>query len=252
VTGAAASPVDLAPGPLGVAFVLLVGAMWALVVAGVRSAARGAGWSGRAPVVAALGLAGWLGLFAAAGVSGFFADFAAWPPRFAILLVPMLVVVIALARSRTLTPLLAATPPARLVYAQSFRIAVELVLWALVVAGVAPDIMSFTGRNFDGVVGLSAPVVAHACCREDRWRDGWPRTVALWWNVVGIAVLANTVIHAQLAAPTPLQVFHTVPPNTFIAFMPYVWLPTFLVPLAWSLHVLSIRQLLAGSRRPLG
>ena len=239
---------DLGPWPIPVGFVALVGAMGALIVAGVGTAARRAGWSGRAVGVAAVGLTVWLGVFAVAGVSGFFANFAARPPRFVALLIPMLVIVIALARARALAPLLAATPPGWLVYAQSFRIAVELLLWALVSAGVAPAIMSFTGRNFDGLVGLSAPVVAYACFT----RGTWSRRVALWWNVAGIVILANTVIHAQLAAPTPLQVFHTVPPNTFIAVMPYVWLPTFLVPVAFSLHVLSIRQLRAVSRQPRG
>ena len=31
---------------------------------------------------------------------------------------------------------------------------------------------------------------------------------------------------------------------TFIAYVPWIWLPAFLVPLAWALHALSIRQLL--------
>jgi hypothetical protein len=51
------------------------------------------------------------------------------------------------------------------------------------------------------------------------------------------------VVHAQLAAPTPFRVFRVEPPVTFIAYLPWIWLPAFLVPLAWGLHALSIRQL---------
>ena len=47
--------------------------------------------------------------------------------------------------------------------------------------------------------------------------------------------------------PTPLRVIATDPPNSFVASMPYIWLPAFLVPLAWGLHVLSIRQIRAGA-----
>ena len=74
----------------------------------------------------------------------------------------------------------------------------------------------------------------------------WPRGVAIWWNVAGILVLVNTVLHAQLSAPTRFQRIVTDPPITLIVSVPYVWLAAFLVPLAWGLHVISIRQL----RRP--
>jgi len=51
------------------------------------------------------------------------------------------------------------------------------------------------------------------------------------------------VVHAQLSAPTPWGILETDPPTTFIADWPYVWLPGFLVPLAWLLHAVSLRQL---------
>jgi hypothetical protein len=53
----------------------------------------------------------------------------------------------------------------------------------------------------------------------------------------------NVVVHAQLSTPSPFRVFITQPPVTFIAYVPWIWLPAFLVPLAWALHALSIRQL---------
>ena len=65
----------------------------------------------------------------------------------------------------------------------------------------------------------------------------------MWWNVAGILILVNVVVHAQLSTPSPFRVFITPPPVTFIAYVPWIWLPAFLVPLAWALHALSIRQL---------
>jgi len=248
MTGPGGNPADLAPVPITILFVVLVVAMGALVVTGVRAASRRAGWSSRAGAITALAIAGWLVVTATAAGAGLLADFRSLPPRFLLVFVPPLVALVALGRSRTILPLLAATPPSWLVHAQSFRIVVELVLWRLIVAGAVPEIMTFTGRNVDIVVGVTAPIVAYACFT----RAAWPRGVALWWNVAGIMILVNTVLHAQAAAPTPLQVFVTEPPNTFIVSVPYVWLPAFLVPLAWGLHVLSIRQLrrLPTGRRP--
>ena len=136
-------------------------------------------------------------------------------------------------------PLLAAVPPAWLVAAQTFRIPVEIVLWRLAVAGVIPELLSFHGRNVDILVGLTAPVVAYACFV----RRAWPARVAVWWNWAGIVILLNVVVLVQLSAPTPWRIFETDPPATFIGDWPYIWLPAFLVPLAWVLHALSLRQL---------
>jgi hypothetical protein len=120
----------------------------------------------------------------------------------------------------------------------------ELILWQLFVAGSLPVIMTFEGRNVDILVGLTAPLVAWLCFGRRKWS---PR-VALWWNVAGILILLNVVLHAQLAAPTPYQRIVTSPPPTLIAELPWIWLPAFLVPLAWALHALSIRQLLRRAR----
>lgn len=98
------------------------------------------------------------------------------------------------------------------------------------------------GRNVDILVGLTPLPVAWLCFV----RRVWPRGAALAWNVAGIAILANIVMHALLSAPTPFQALWTEPPTTIITTLPYIWLPGFLVPLALSLHVASLRTLRAG------
>jgi hypothetical protein len=144
--------------------------------------------------------------------------------------------------SRAGTALLARTSAAWLVGLQSFRIVVEIVLWALAVQHRLSPLLTFEGRNADILVGLTALPVAWLCFI----RRACPRGVAVVWNVVGIAILANIVAHALLSAPTPFQALRTEPPTTIIATLPYIWLPGFLVPLALSLHVASLRTLGAG------
>lgn len=46
--------------------------------------------------------------------------------------------------------------------------------------------------------------------------------------------------------PGPLLIFHTVPTSELIMHFPLVLVPTFLVPLAFALHVISLTQLLGG------
>jgi len=223
-----------------VLFVAVVVTMAVLVLGGAEVVARRARPTALHGVaIAAVAVAGWLAFTAVLAGRGFFLDFQTVPPHLLLALVPPLLALVALTASRRLAPLLAAVPRAWPVAAQSFRIAVEIVLWQLAVAGMAPEIMTFTGRNVDILVGLSAPVVAYACFVRRLWS---PR-VAVWWNLAGIVILLNVVLHAQLSAPTPYRLIVVDPPPTFIGALPYIWLPAFLVPLAWLLHLLSLRQL---------
>jgi hypothetical protein len=229
-----------APVAVSLLFVAIVVGMLVLVLWGAARAAWRVGPGAvRGVRVAGMALVGWLALTGMLAERGFFDDFQSIPPRLVLALGPPLLTLLALTFSRRIVPLLAALPPAWPVAAQTFRIPVEIVLWRLAVAGVIPELLSFTGRNVDILVGLTAPVVAYACFV----RRAWPARVAVWWNWAGIVILLNVVVHAQLSAPTPWRLFETDPPTTFIADWPYIWLPDFLVPLAWLLHAVSLRQL---------
>jgi hypothetical protein len=229
-----------APIAVGLLFVATVVAMLVVVLWGAARAAWRAGPGAVQGVrIAGMALVAWLALTGLLADHGFFDDFQSMPPRLLPLLGLPLLTLLALTFSRRVGPLLAAVPPAWPVAAQTFRIPVEIVLWQLAVAGDIPELLSFHGRNADILVGLTAPVVAYACFA----RRAWPAQVAVWWNWAGIVILLNVVVHAQLSAPTPWRIFETDPPTTFIADWPYVWLPGFLVPLAWLLHGVSLRQL---------
>jgi hypothetical protein len=212
-------------------FIVLVLGMATLVMVAVAFR-RGGG----AAAVTALAVDGWLGVTAVLAAGGLFSDFSRIPPRIMIALVPPLLVILWLCRSAAVGRLLDEIPPHWLVYPQAFRILMELILWQLFVVDAIPAIMTFEGRNVDILVGLSAPLIAWRCLA------GRARA-AVWWNVAGILILVNVVVHAQLSTPSPFRVFITQPPVTFIAYVPWIWLPAFLVPLAWALHALSIRQL---------
>jgi len=44
-----------------------------------------------------------------------------------------------------------------------------------------------------------------------------------------------------VSMPTPLRHFQNEPPNTFVTYFPYIWLPTYLVQVAWMSHLLIFR-----------
>jgi hypothetical protein len=193
----------------------------------------------RHPGRAMLVITAWVALLGYLSLGGYFANFRSLPPRILpALLLPLLAGVLFL-RSAGARDLLARTPPQWPIYAQSFRILMELILWLLYLQHRVPAIMTFEGRNADILVGLTAIPVAYLCFV----RRAWSPRVALWWNVAGILILLNVVVHAQLSTPSPLRVFVTDPPVTFIANWPYILLPGFLVPLAWVLHAASLIRL---------
>jgi len=76
--------------------------------------------------------------------------------------------------------------------------------------------------------------------------------VALLYNIGGLLLLVNVLVIAVLSMPTPLRVFHNEPANTLLAYFPYIYLPGVLVPLAYTLHIFSLRQwALARPVRPM-
>lgn len=183
------------------------------------------------------GLACWLAFTAILALTGFFQDFTSFPPRVALAVMPPFLAVVFIAW-RTPTSLFAG--PMRLfVSFQVFRILMEMVLYALYYAAVLPEQMTWDGRNFDVLVGITAPIVSLICLRSGKEMRG----VMIGWNIVSICLLVNIMIVGLLSAPTPFRVFTEGPANSVVALWPWIWLPSFVVPMALAGHVLSLRQL---------
>ncbi|WP_182953813.1 hypothetical protein [Pedobacter gandavensis] len=74
-------------------------------------------------------------------------------------------------------------------------------------------------------------------------------TILLIWNLICLGLLINIVFLALFSAPSPFQKFAFEQPNIALPNFPYVWLPTFIVPLVLFGHLVSIRQLYYIIRR---
>lgn len=120
------------------------------------------------------------------------------------------------------------------------RIPVEILLLALFQYGLIPQIMTFEGRNFDIVSGLTAPLVFWLAFRGGHVN----RSLLIGWNVLALALLANIVITAVLSFPSPMQQFGFEQPNLGITYFPYIWLPAIIVPIVLFAHLASLWKLL--------
>lgn len=188
-----------------------------------------------------LALIGWTVLTGILSLSGFLGDFSSFPPKMMIVLIVPLTAIIWMVSTKTTKEILLHTPAETIIGLQSFRVFVEILLWMLFVTNLAPIQMTFEGRNLDILSGITAPLIAFLISRKKI-----SKPITILWNIACLGLLANIVITAILSMPTPFRVFMNEPANTIVAEFPIVWLPALLVPLAYGLHFLSIRQLLIG------
>lgn len=184
-----------------------------------------------------LGVSAWLLFTAGAAASGALRRFDAVPPPFGLLVLAVVVLGILLPCSALGTRLIRGLPLAALVGYQVFRFPLELLMHRAYVEGLMPVQMSYSGRNFDILTGISAGLLALALL----WLPV-PRWVIQVWNVVGFALLVNIVTVAVLSTPT-FGWFGPDRLNVFVFYPPFVWLPADMVLAALMGHVLVWRAL---------
>ncbi len=196
--------------------------------------------------IAAIGLGSWLLLTGALAASGVLNDFSSFPPAIMPLIIVSWLIVISIVASPLGSKIANRSPLAFLVGFQVFRVAVEIVLLLLHRAGRVPIQMTFEGLNWDILSGISAPLVALMIARKVL-----PNWGVLIWNLASLGLLINIVVISILSMPTSLHIFFNGSDNTFIATLPYIWLPTLLVPAALFGHLLVFRHLFAAKRVPM-
>jgi hypothetical protein len=100
--------------------------------------------------------------------------------------------------------------------------------------------MTFTGRNFDIVAGITAPLIYFICFKGDKVKN---RSLLLGWNFICLGLLLNIVINAVLSAPFSFQQFAFYQPNIAVLYFPFILLPSFIVMIVLYSHLAAIRRL---------
>ena len=182
----------------------------------------------------------WLLLQGLVAQTGFYTVTDTLPPRFVLLVLPPVLLVIGLFLTKRGRYFLDNLDLKRLTLLHSIRVPVEIVLFLLATQKVVPELMTFEGRNFDILSGLTAPLVYFLYFV----RQQIGRTSLLVWNIVCLLLLVNIVVNAALSAPFPsTQQFAFEQPNIAVLYFPFVWLPSCVVPLVLVCHLAAIRRL---------
>ncbi|MEZ4772630.1 MAG: hypothetical protein R3D00_05550 [Bacteroidia bacterium] len=184
-------------------------------------------------------LLGWLAVQTPVALSGFYTVTDTLPPRFLLAILPPLIMIVILFSAAKGRQYLDSLNQQRLTLLHTVRIPVEIVLFWLFVHHTIPQIMTFEGRNFDILAGLTAPVIFYFGYVKQQLS----RPILLIWNFLCLGLLLNIVFHGVLSAPFPFQQFGFEQPNIALLHFPFVWLPCCVVPLVLLSHLATVRQL---------
>ncbi|MBS1519185.1 MAG: hypothetical protein JSS91_13955 [Bacteroidetes bacterium] len=171
---------------------------------------------------------------------GFYRSGGSFPPRFIFLALPAVIFMISLFFFNGGRQFIDSLDEEILTYLHIVRIPVEISLYILFIYKMVPEIMTFGGRNFDILSGITAPIIAYFGYRKKMIG----KKVILIWNFISLGLLFNVVITAVLSVPSGIQQFGFDQPNTGVLYFPFVWLPGFIVPTVLFSHIVCIKKLL--------
>jgi hypothetical protein len=237
-------------------FTVLAGSVATIVaiVVGVSRAIKRPDWSEhqrkRTVQGAAAVLAGWFAIALALALGGVYSAASSRIPTIQFgIIVPIVIGCLMIWRWPSVSRLIDAVPRPWVIAIQFYRVegVTFLMLYA---AHLLPGVFALPAGLGDIAVGLLAATIGIGATGG---RQLNPRSV-LRWNLLGIADLIIALTTAFLTAPSAFQMYAFDRPNELISMYPLVLIPTFLVPLAILLHIISLIQLgrataLAGGRR---
>lgn len=182
----------------------------------------------------------WLALQSIIGISGFYAETDTFPPRFLLLVLPPLLFIVGLFFTPKGKRFIDGLNIQTLTLLHIVRIPVEIVLFGLFMNKAVPELMTFEGRNFDILSGMTAPFIFYFGFIKKQIDT----KIILLWNFICLALLLNIVVNAVLSAPFQFQQFAFDQPNIAVLYFPFNWLPSCVVPLVLCSHLVVIRHLI--------
>jgi len=195
--------------------------------------------------IVAVVLGAWLLIQSLVSKSGFYTNNASTLPHFALAIVPpflLIATIFILPAGRRFADSLDLKT---LTLLHVVRVPVEIVLLLLFLHKAVPGSMTFEGRNFDILSGLTAPLLYYFVFIKKRVGYNW----LLAWNIICLGLLLNIVIIALLSAPLRFQQLSFDQPNKAILYFPFVWLPGCIVPLVFFCHLVAIRHVMLHKKK---
>lgn len=178
----------------------------------------------------------WIGVLSFLSLSGHFTFTRSLLPIFPLVTIPPVFLVILLFVTQRGKEFIKRLNITTLMILHFARILVESGLFWLAVYQLIPESLTFEGRNFDLLIGLSAPAIYYF----GFVKHGLSKPAILVWNVIGLASLLNVI------GNTVYTVLILKQTNFALGYFPFFLLPAFIVPLIMLAHLASIKQILSN------
>lgn len=175
---------------------------------------------------------------------GFYENTTAMPPRFGLILIPIIVLIIFSLLPNQRALIFDNRNIKLSTFLHALRIPVEIVLLQLFIAGMVPELMTFEGRNFDILAGVSAPIIGFLFLKGKLSKTG-----LLIWNILGLILISFILVNGLLSAELPIQLFGFEQPNRAVMYFPFILLPATIVPIVLWTHLTDILKLRNESKQ---
>ena len=175
---------------------------------------------------------GWSCLQSVLAFSGFYLMTDTMPPRFGLVLIPGILIIIYGVQPRPMNEVRVNRNTTISTCLHAVRLPIEIVLFGLFTNKMIPQLMTFEGRNFDILIGITAPIMGWLF-----WQNKMSKQVLLVWNVIGLGFVLFILVNAILSAELPFQQFAFDQPNRAVNYFPFVLLPGVIVPMVIYTHL---------------
>ncbi len=160
------------------------------------------------------------------------------PPRFGLVLIPATFLIIYGLLPKQQKWFLEARETNISTFLHTVRLPVEIVLFGLYTHEMIPKLMTFEGRNFDILMGISSPIIGLLLIKQII-----SKKALIAWNVGGLILVLFILFNGILSAELPFQQFGFDQPNRGINYFPFVLLPATIVPIVIWTHISDIIKL---------
>jgi peptidoglycan/LPS O-acetylase OafA/YrhL len=169
---------------------------------------------------------------------GFYQNTDSIPPRFGLVLIPTTFLIIygLLPKQQKWVSKTRQTKISTFLH--SVRLPVEIVLFGLFINKMIPELMTFEGRNYDILIGITAPIIGGLFAKQKI-----SKKILMGWNIIGLILVLFILFNGILSAELPFQQFGFERPNRAVNYFPFVLLPATIVPIVIWTHISDIIKL---------
>ena len=169
---------------------------------------------------------------------GFYQNTDSIPPRFGLVLIPTICLIIYGLLPKQQKWFSETRQIKISTFLHSVRIPIEIVLFGLFTHDMIPELMTFEGRNYDILVGITAPIIGWLYLKEKI-----SKKILIGWNIIALFFVFFIFFNGILSAELPFQQFGFEQPNRAVNYFPYILLPATIVPIVIWTHISDIIKL---------